>query len=215
MKEPELVRLEAVPEAAIIELLSLALGAEQLRTLDFWHWKHRANPFGKSPGLVAIDETGRPVALRVFLRWELETGGRVVRAVRAVDTATHPDWQRRGLFRRLTTTLLERLANEGVDLVFNMPNPRSLRGYLSMGWQEVGRLPLVLKLRRPIRLAIRRLRGGPDASCEPVGLLSCDEVLAGADVAQLIDRQDANEPRLHTRRSPEYLRWPKRPWTSI
>ncbi len=39
------------------------------------------------------------IGFRTFLRWEFEDAGRVVRAVRAVDTATHPDHRGRGIFR--------------------------------------------------------------------------------------------------------------------
>ena len=50
------------------------------------------------------------------------------RAVRAVDTATHPDFQRRGIFRNLTTTALDELAASGVDFIFNTPNDKSRPG---------------------------------------------------------------------------------------
>ena len=64
---------------------------------------------------------------------------------RAVDTATDPDFQGRGIFTRLTLEALDALPAEGVELVFNTPNARSLPGYLKMGWQEVGRLPAAVR----------------------------------------------------------------------
>ncbi len=104
------------------------------------------------------------------MRWELLGGGRVYRAGRAVDTATHPDWRRRGFFEHMTTALTERLAAEGFDLTFNTPNQFSLPGYLKMGWAEVGRLPLRVKVRRPARVlgaaarvALRRADPGAPA----------------------------------------------------
>ena len=110
MVEPdrlEVVPLDEVPRAAILELLDTCLGPAAFgRTESFWRWKHERNPFGCSPGLVALDG-GEPVALRVFLRWRWTVDGRTVAAVRAVDTATHPAWRRQGLFRRLTLELVE------------------------------------------------------------------------------------------------------------
>jgi GNAT superfamily N-acetyltransferase len=84
------------------------------------------------------------------MRWEFLDGDRVVRAVRAVDTATHPDYQGRGIFTRLTLHALDELATEGIEFVFNTPNDQSRPGYLKMGWQVVGQLPTAV---RPTRLA--------------------------------------------------------------
>ena len=68
-------------------------------------------------------------------------GGSTLHAVRAVDTATHPDHQGRGLFTALTMHALEACRAEGVAFVFNTPNAQSRPGYLKMGWREVGRPP--------------------------------------------------------------------------
>ena len=88
-------------------------------------------------------------AFRVLMRWEFVEHGRVVHAVRAVDTATHPDYQGRGIFTRLTLHALDELRHE-IDFVFNTPNDQSRPGYLKMGWQVVGRLPTAV---RPTGLA--------------------------------------------------------------
>jgi hypothetical protein len=127
----------------------LALARRSLGWSDvsprFLEWKHLENPWGPSYMWVALDGD-RVVAFRAFLRWELvDPDGRVVVAARAVDTATDPEHRRQGLFRSLTTTALGEMAAAGVQLVWNTPNSSSLPGYLTMGWQEVGRLPVVVR----------------------------------------------------------------------
>ena len=97
---------------------------------------------------VATDR-GRIVAFRTFMRWEFERGGNVIRAVRAVDTATDPDYQGRGLFRTLTMGGLEEMRAEGIHWVFNTPNSQSRPGYLKMGWREVGTLPAAVRFTGP------------------------------------------------------------------
>jgi len=57
----------------------------------------------------------RVVAFRTFMRWEFQRGDQVFRCVRAVDTATHPDYQGRGLFSQLTRSALPELAADGVE----------------------------------------------------------------------------------------------------
>ncbi|HEU0042445.1 MAG TPA: GNAT family N-acetyltransferase [Jiangellaceae bacterium] len=206
-------RLEPEDEPRVRDLLGAALagGPTGERTSEFFRWKHRTSPFGSSPGLVAcVDD--RIVGLRLFLRWEFRAGGRTVRAVRPVDTATHPDHQGRGIFRRLTTQLVDELNGEA-DLIFNTPNANSLPGYLRMGWQSVGIMPVLI---RPV-----------DWSAFARGFRSAGHGQAPGDVAARCPLQAAalvfddprlplllgaaaagpEETRLHTHRSLDFLRW--------
>ena len=78
--------------------------------------------------------------------------------MRAVDTATDREHQGKGIFRTLTTHGIEQIEADGVSWVFNTPNDSSRPGYLKMGWQVVGRLPVAITPRSP--LAVRHLRSG-------------------------------------------------------
>jgi GNAT superfamily N-acetyltransferase len=199
-------------EPAVLELLRASLGGGPAgeRSPAFFRWKHVANPFGRSFMLVAEDG-GRIVGLRAFMRWEFRAGEGVLRAVRAVDTATHPDHQGRGIFSRLTRDAVSALRGE-VDLVFNTPNAQSGPGYLKMGWREVGRLPVSVRPRRPLRFmaGVRSLRG-PARPSSPPPVVEAEpalEALAdGAGVAELLDASIAPEPRITTRPTVGFLRW--------
>ncbi len=126
---------------AILDVLRRSLGGDDdPRYPALFAWKHDENSFGPSPMWVATDGD-RFAGFRTFLRWEFERGGQTLRAVRAVDTATDPDYQGRGLFTALTRHALDAVREQGVDFVFNTPNDQSRPGYLRMGWREVGRLP--------------------------------------------------------------------------
>lgn len=201
-------RATEADEPAVLALLGASLGwGDDDRFGSFFAWKHKENPFGESPSRVAVDGD-RIVGFRTFMRWELDGPEVVVRAVRAVDTATHPDYQRRGIFSRLTRHALDELSVEGVGLVFNTPNDRSGPGYLKLGWQEVGRLPVRF---RPTSVpALPRLIG---ARCQadrwslPVKAgLPAGEALADPAVAALLESQPP-DPRLRTRRTPAFLSW--------
>src|SRR5678816_264411 len=123
----------------IVGLAARALGwAGDDRDAAFFSWKHDDNPHGPSPAWVA-ETDGRLVAFRTFLRWRLTRGHDTIDVVRAVDTATDPEFQGRGLFTRLTLAAVEELTADGVAAVYNTPNTQSRPGYLKMGWQELGR----------------------------------------------------------------------------
>lgn len=151
---------KAIPE--VLKLVKVTLGNEGAvrKTEAFWRWKHEDNHFGSSYGLYAQDEAqALAVGLRVLMRWQFGTkGGQVLRAVRAVDTATHPAYQRLGIFSKLTRQAVDDLKQESVDLIFNTPNARSLPGYLKMGWQVVAKWPLYIRVLKPVRMLARRLK---------------------------------------------------------
>lgn len=174
----------------------------------FFTWKHDENWFGRSPSWVA-ESDGRLVGLRVFLRWQFrDRDGSVVSAVRAVDTATHPDAQGQGIFRRLTLGALPDLREMGVDFVFNTPNTKSRPGYLKMGWGDVGSAPVALRIAGPRHApAVLGARAAAEKWSRPteVGVAAAD---AFADT-ELADRALARSrpAGITTDRSAGYLRW--------
>jgi GNAT superfamily N-acetyltransferase len=195
---------------AVLALLEDAMGWRADEPNEaFFRWKHHESPFGRSPAWVAVQDTGRIVGFRTFMRWEFETRDAIVRAVRAVDTATHPDAQGRGVFSRLTLAALDELRAEGVSFVFNTPNERSRPGYLKMGWQEVGRVAIEARPRGAASaLRLLRARVPADKWSQP-----CDAGESAADA--FADREAtaalvatlAPTGRLATRRTPEFLAW--------
>jgi GNAT superfamily N-acetyltransferase len=189
----------------VLDLLEASLGGGPAgrRPPEFFTWKHLDNPFGRSLLLVA-EHQGRLIGLRAFLRWRFLADGRTLAAVRAVDTATHPEFQGMGVFSRLTRAALEAMEGQ-VDLVFNTPNGKSGPGYLKLGWTEVGRVPVAVRARRPLRLLLAgraRSRPAPPVAAAPAAQALTDE----AALAALLAREPA--PRgLATPRTPQYLRW--------
>jgi hypothetical protein len=163
--------------------------------------------------MLVAEVADRIVGLRAFLRWRFVASERVIRAVRAVDTATHPDVRRRGIFSRLTKEALRSLRQEA-DLVFNTPNSRSGPGYLKLGWHRVGKASVAVRIKHPLRVlrGIRSSSGDAtaergDSDLRVAGVsahdaLSDDEALSG-----LLDEADPPDGRLMTDRDLRFLRW--------
>jgi GNAT superfamily N-acetyltransferase len=194
--------------SGVIRVAVRALGWRgDARDRDFFVWKHDENPFGPSPAWVAVD-AGQIVGFRTFLRWELSRGAERLRMVRAVDTATDPDHQGKGIFRRLTEHAVMELAAAGYDAVFNTPNSQSRPGYLKMGWTELGRPAVSARPRAPLA-AVRMAQShmGAEKWSEPttVGQPAAD-ALRGSGLESLL--ATLSPPGgWGTPRSAEYLRW--------
>ncbi len=169
--------------------------------VDFFRWKHRDNHFGPSPIWVAVDHDDI-VGVRVMMRWQLARGAQTLQMVRAVDTATLPSHQGKGIFTKLTRAAVESLTAEGFDGVFNTPNDQSRPGYLKMGWTDVGRAPIAVRPRSATALPrLLRSRVAAGKWGEPSGIGT-----DSPDLAALADRW--NPPSgWHTPISADYLAW--------
>lgn len=131
---------------AIISLQKLSLGEGAIpRSEAFWNWKHVDNPFGASPVILAWHRD-QLVAMRAFMNWQWKMDGHTFQALRAVDTATHPDWQGKGLFKKLTLQMIEAQKLNQKDFIFNTPNKQSLPGYLKMGWLELAQPDISIRI---------------------------------------------------------------------
>jgi hypothetical protein len=130
-----------------------------------------------------------------------------------VDTATHPEWQGRGIFSRLTLALVDQMTKEGVAFVFNTPNQKSGPGYLKMGWSVVGRMAMWFRPLRARRLITAWLGRQRTDECEQMDRAMAEKVaspellLRESEAAELLARWAGTDHRLATALTPAYLRW--------
>jgi GNAT superfamily N-acetyltransferase len=196
-------------EESVLRLLRASLGwAVDDPNEDFFRWKHEDNAFGASPAWVALHE-GRVVGYRTFLRWEfVDLDGRVIRAVRAVDTATDPAYQGRGIFRTLTLRGVAELTLAGDAFVFNTPNDQSRPGYLKMGWSVARKLPVGVLPSGPRSMASMLRSRVPAALWSEATTCGVDAggALADPEVAQQL-LQHAPRQGYRTHRTTGYLAW--------
>ena len=110
LSELEIRDYQPEDESSVLGLVQQGLGGGPTGTRDrgFWRWKHSDNPFGSSIALVAANGAGQIVGLRTFMRWRLRAGNTIIRAVRPVDTVTHPEYRRYGVFSALTQMAVNR-----------------------------------------------------------------------------------------------------------
>ncbi len=182
---------------AIVALLKESLGESLMpKSASYWTWKHLSNPFGRSPVLLCWEDT-KLIGIRAFMRWNWRLGGEIFSSVRAVDTATHPGYQGKGIFKKLTMALVEECTNDGVQFVFNTPNGQSKPGYLKMGWKEAGRLPIIAGLGSLVPGFNRRADHEADVG----------RYLSHPGLRKLVDEHVNVAQSMITALTPEYLRW--------
>jgi len=131
-------------KVAMVTLLKQSLGEGILKkTTSIWNFKHEENHFGSSYVLLAFD-SDILIGLRALMQWRWQLNDKVWQAYRAVDTATHPQYQGKGIFKKLTLHALDEVRYQSDCFVFNTPNKKSLPGYLKMGWKIVDSIPIAI-----------------------------------------------------------------------
>jgi GNAT superfamily N-acetyltransferase len=134
--------------AAYSSLLNTAFATAKF-TPESLAWRYRDNPAGTVVGADAWDGE-RLAAHYVTCPLEARIEGATVRGLLSLNTATHPDYQGRGLFTRLAETAYGQGADAGFDFVIGVANANSTPGFLrKLAFQEVGRLHAGVLARTP------------------------------------------------------------------
>ncbi|CAM4240452.1 GNAT family N-acetyltransferase [Gillisia hiemivivida] len=184
----------------ILEVLKASLGeTSSKKTEAVWRYKHIENPFGKSLVLVAV-ENDKLIGVRALMRWKWQLGKQVFSTLRAVDTATHPEHQGKGVFKKLTLKAIEIAREQSDHFIFNTPNTQSLPGYLKMGWEEVDKLKIRIISVNPLNWFGNKKPGN----------YGINNNSSDAQLIELISKYNlikAEKNKLFTLKSPEYLSW--------
>lgn len=187
-----------IPE--ILEVLKASLGeTSSKKTEAVWRFKHVDNPFGKSLVLILI-ENDKIIGVRALMRWKWQFGKQVFSTFRAVDTATHPEHQGKGIFKKLTLRAIEIVKEQGDDFIFNTPNTQSLPGYLKMGWEEVNKLKIEANLVNPFNWIGNKQNG----------FYKINNNSSHFQITKLISNYNdikSGENKLFTLKTPGYLSW--------
>lgn len=197
-------------ETEVLDLLRIAFGRwprdiDDVTPSEFFRWKFLHGPFGRSIMVVAeADEV--VVGFIAYLPWRFSAGERIVTAVRGVDFAVHPDYQRRGasMAMRAAATFPDDAA-----FTWSNPNGQSRPGGARWGQIAVDKLPRYVQPQRPVRAAFEllgRSRGRPERlsiEAQPAADVLSDDAQASLPAP----RPREADGRLRTIKDLAYLRW--------
>lgn len=100
-------------------------------------WMYADNPAGQAVGFDAFDGE-RLIAHFVTLPFSASFEGREVKALLALNIATHPDYQGKGLFTKLAEMTCQAGAEQGFHSIYGVANTASTPGYVKrLGFQLV------------------------------------------------------------------------------
>lgn len=163
------IRTDAGALARYGELFKACFPMTDKFTPRYLAWLYVDNPDGKAVGYDAWDGE-RLAAHYVCIPARAWVEGREVPVLLSLNTATHPDYQGKGLFTKLAGMSFEAGAAQGFDGVYGVANANSTPGFVrKLGFQLV----------RPLeaRIGLGGLRHGPKA---PAAALSFERSWSAA-----------------------------------
>lgn len=120
----------------IIELLNTVF--EPKFTLEWWKWKYQLNPNGfwgeKGDTWVAVAED-KIVGYYAIIPERIKYHSKVMKIAQSVDTATHPDYRRMGIFTTLANNVYSDARNR-YSFIFGFPSEMAHNGFLRLGWRD-------------------------------------------------------------------------------
>lgn len=129
-------RFEISDVDGIVELFTKVFQGDFSR--KWWEWKYLQNPagfLGKEGDIwIAEARNGKVVGHWAVIPERLKLGSKTAKVAQAVDAATHPNYQRQGIFKTLVKNVCSD-AKGRYGLVFGYPN-ELYKGYERLGWRS-------------------------------------------------------------------------------
>lgn len=123
------VDLKADSLASYQELMQLCFPHATKFTDHYFRWLYRDNPDGEVIGFDAWCD-GRLAAHYVCVPTKVTINGCDVKALLSLNTATHPQFQGKGLFTQLAERTYDLATREGFDAVYGIANANSTPGFV-------------------------------------------------------------------------------------
>ena len=173
--------------SAVREVLEATYGAQAppQQTID-WLWFGCPEAAG---GSMVAEAKGKVVGVQPMEILRFTDGGHLFKGGLLTGVAVHPAFRRQGIFSALVQTCETEAWQQGADFVTTMPNERSRPGFLKMGYTDLGRRRLLM------RLLDARALGRATASVPMLGWLVGAVAARGQTLLKALPRGGAHTVR--------------------
>ena len=121
---------------SFLESAALAHNYPDIKTIDWFYWKFKENPYGEAI-LACAEDNGKIVGCVAYGIQPFWLNGKKIKGVLSFETFVHPLYQGKGIFGELIKLGEETIKSKEIDLMLNFPNLNSLNGFLKNGWVQI------------------------------------------------------------------------------
>ncbi len=184
---------------ALKGLFAAVWGGHRINGMEYFAWQFLEGPKGRPIAHCARPDDAAAGALAgVYLvtPGTLLAGTHRLEFSTSVYTATHPDYQRRGIFGRLAEPTYDKCSREGIAGTVGVPNNNSLPGFRRLGFQVLGSMEVLVRTASPFDARKTDPRVREFESLRDFERIDCR-----------IDRTRALSGTVLFERQPEFLAW--------
>lgn len=108
-------------------------------TKEWWDWKYKSNPngfFGEKGDIWVAEVDNKIVGHYAIMPEKFKVNSETIRVAQSIDTATHPDYRRRGLFTSLANKVYND-AKERYPFIYGFPSEMAYKGFIRLGWEDI------------------------------------------------------------------------------
>ena len=137
----------------ILDLTKKTYGKNvEISNLLYFDWQYRNNPKGKAIVLLAIDDLNHDliVGTNTIIPTSLLIDQNEILSSLACNVQVDPNYQKRGIFSKLLSSMTSVAKMKGISSLFAIPNENSFPAFINEGSSEIIQLPLLV---RPIKLS--------------------------------------------------------------
>lgn len=113
--------------------------------MRWWRWMYEANPSGT--GLIWLAEhQDKIVGQYAVVPIRMKMGSSRTTVALSLDTMTHPDYRRQGMFEALAKAVYAEAQARGIQMVYGFPNDQSYPGFMKkLQWFDIATLEKVVR----------------------------------------------------------------------
>ena len=132
-------------EVRIIDYQNRGMRPEDRRSLDYWHWEYAHNPTGIKTIWIAEDND-LLVGHYALMPLGMKVGSRILPGAQSVDTFTHHNYRRLGIFVALATKVYDLAGNNGISVLYGFPSIAAYHGFVKrLQWIKVSSIDIMLR----------------------------------------------------------------------
>ena len=130
-------KYEEGDESKIVKLMEDVYG--KWFGVNYWNWKYKDNTAGFYKDLIWLaEDDDRVVGQYTIIPIKMMFRGNEIIGSQSVDTATHSDYRRQGIFEVLANETYAHAAKHGISITYGFADGASRKGFLKkLNWHHV------------------------------------------------------------------------------
>jgi predicted acetyltransferase len=119
----------------VLNLLKIVF--QEKYTRDWWEWKYKLNPFGffgEKGDIWVAEFEDQIIGHYAIIPEEIRYQSKSIKIAQSVDTATHPEFRRQGIFSNLAKKVYKE-AQDRYSIIYGFPSEIAYKGFISLGWE--------------------------------------------------------------------------------